>query len=314
VCPADRDRGRGDPLNGAADLVGGVETGGTWCVCALGRGPDDLIAIERFPTEGPDATIERILAFFAVPGRPRPRAVGVGAFGPLELDERSPRWGRVLATTPKPDWAGAAIGPALRDGLGVPIALETDVGAAAFAELRWGAGQGADSLCYLTVGTGIGAGIVRGGRAVHGLLHPEAGHLRIPHDPAVDPFSGACPFHGDCWEGLASGRALRERWGQEPETLPGDHPAWPLEAGYLAAGIQAIAMIAFPHRVIVGGGVGQRSGLLARVRPEVKRLLGGYPDRPELRGDLGDYLVAAALGDRAGVLGGFALADGLLVR
>jgi len=290
-----------------------VETGGSWCVCALGRGPDDLIATERFPTRDPEATIERILGFFGAPGRPRPSAVGVGAFGPLELDERSPQWGRVLATTPKPDWAGAAIGPALRDGLGVPVALETDVGAAAFGELRWGAGQGADTICYLTVGTGIGAGIVRGGRAVHGLLHPEAGHLRIPRDRARDPFPGACPFHGDCWEGLASGRALRERWGEEPETLSDAHAAWPLEAGYLAAGILAIVMIASPHRVIVGGGVGQRPGLLARIRPELARLLGGYPDRPELRGDLSGYLVAPTLGDRAGVLGGFALAEGLLV-
>ena len=170
-----------------------METGGSWCACALGRGPDELVATERFPTERPEATLERILAFFAAPGRPRPRAVGVGAFGPLELDERSPRWGQVLATTPKAGWGGAAIGPALREGLGVPIALETDVGAAAFGELRWGAGRGADSLCYLTVGTGIGAGIVRRGRPVHGLLHPEAGHLRIPHDSALDPLPRRLP-------------------------------------------------------------------------------------------------------------------------
>jgi fructokinase len=218
----------------------------------------------------------------------------------------------VLATTPKPGWAGAAIGPALREGLGVPVALETDVGAAAFGELRWGAGHGADSLCYLTVGTGIGAGIVRRGRAARGLLHPEAGHLRIPHDSSLDPFMGSCPFHGDCWEGLASGRALRERWGGEPESLSDEHAAWPLEAAYLAAGILAIVMIASPHRVIVGGGVAQRAGLLARTRAELTRLLGGYPARPELSGDLSGYLVAPALGDLAGVLGGFALAEGLL--
>jgi fructokinase len=153
---------------------------------------------------------------------------------------------------------------------------------------------------------------VRRGRAVHGLLHPEAGHLRIPHDAGLDPFTGACPFHGDCWEGLASGRALRQRWGRDPQTLPEEHAAWPLEAGYLAAGILAIVMIASPHRVIVGGGVGQRAGLLAQTRAELTRLLGGYPDRPELSGDLGAYLVAPELGHLAGVLGGFALAEGLL--
>lgn len=296
----------------ATDLVGGVETGGSWCVCALGRGPDEILATERFPTEDPEATIARILAFFSEPARPRPRAVGIGAFGPIELDERSARWGQVLATTPKPEWAKAAIGPVLRDGLGVPVALDTDVGAAALGELRWGAAREAESVCYLTVGTGIGAGIVSHGRPVHGLLHPEAGHLRIPHDSERDPFAGACPFHGDCWEGLASGHALRERWGREPEALPDDHEAWALEAEYLAAGILSIVMIASPHRLIAGGGVLARTGLLDRTRVELTRLLGGYLDRPELTGNLERYLVAPALGDRAGVLGALALARTLV--
>lgn len=277
-------------------------------MCALGRGPDEILATERFPTEGPDTTIARILAFFSHPSRPRPRAVGIAAFGPLELDPRSPRWGQVLATTPKPEWAGAAIGPALRDGLDVPVALDTDVGAAALGELRWGAGREAESVCYLTVGTGIGAGIVSDGRPVHGLLHPEAGHVRIPHDRDRDPFPGACPFHGDCWEGLASGHALGERWGREPAALPEDHEAWALEAEYLAAGLLAIVMIASPHRLIAGGGVLGHAGLLARTRVELRRLLGGYLDRPELTGDLKSYLVAPTLGDRAGVLGALALA------
>ncbi|MGH2910793.1 MAG: ROK family protein [Solirubrobacteraceae bacterium] len=290
-----------------------METGGSWCVCALGRGPDEIVATETFPTEGPPETIERILAFFTDPGRPRPRALGIGAFGPLELDERSPRWGQVLRTTPKPEWAGTALGAALRDGLGVPVALDTDVAAAAIAEREWGVGRGAESVSYVTVGTGIGAGIVRGGRPVHGLLHPEAGHLRIPHSER-DPFPGVCPFHGDCWEGLASGNALRARWGRDPAALPDDHAAWPLEAGYLAAGILAIVMICSPHRMIAGGGVLQRPGLLDRTRTELRRLLGGYLDRPELTGDLSEYLVAPALGDRAGVLGALALARRRLAR
>jgi fructokinase len=289
-----------------------VETGGSWCVCALGRSPDDLLALERFPTGPPQATIERILSFFTNPDRPRPHAVGIGAFGPLELDECSPHWGQVLATTPKPGWAGAAIGSVLRDGLGIPVALDTDVGAAALGELRWGAGRAAASISYLTIGTGIGAGIVRGGRPQRGLLHPEAGHLRIPHDRERDPFGGACPFHGDCWEGLASGAALRARWGCDPASLPDDHAAWPLEAEYLAAGIVALVMIAAPHRVIVGGGVMRRERLLARTRSELRRLLAGYPDRPELAGDLRDYLVGPQLGDRSGVLGALALAQQLV--
>ncbi|HET9123645.1 MAG TPA: ROK family protein [Solirubrobacteraceae bacterium] len=289
-----------------------METGGSWCACALGRGPREILAVERFPTRGPEETIERIVAFFTGAGRPRPRALGVGAFGPVELDESSPHWGELLATTPKRGWAGTAIGSLLRDRLGVPLALESDVGAAALGERRWGAGRGAPSLCYVTVGTGIGAALLHGGRLLRGLLHPEAGHLRIPHDWERDPFAGSCPFHGDCWEGLASGSALRARWERSPESLDDAHEAWALEASYLAAGILAIVMIATPHRVVVGGGVMQRSGLLHRVRGELARLLAGYPDRPELAGDLAGYLVAPALGPRSGVLGALALAQARL--
>ena len=195
----------------------------------------------------------------------------------------------------------------------MPVALDTDVNAAAVGELRWGAGRDVESLCYLTVGTGVGAGLVLGGAPVHGLLHPEAGHLRIPHDRARDPFDGSCPFHGDCWEGLASGHALRARWGADPAGLPDAHPAWDLEAGYIAAGILAIVMIASPQRVIAGGGVMERPGLMGGVRRELTRLLGGYLQRPELTGDLTNFLVAPQLGDDAGVLGAIALAADRLV-
>lgn len=289
-------------------LLGGVETGGSWCVCALGRGPGELVAVEKFPTRAPEETLARIVAFFRDPTRPRAAAVGVGAFGPLELDERSPHWGEIQRTTPKREWAGASLGATLRTGLEVPVVLDTDVNAAALGELRWGAGRHVESLCYLTVGTGIGAGLVINGRSRHGMLHPEAGHVRIPHDQDRDPFAGVCPFHGDCWEGLASGQALRVRWQADPATLPDEHPAWPLEAAYIAAGIQAIVMVAAPHRVIAGGGVMDRPGLLDAVRAELVRQLGGYPVTAELAGDLRDYLVAPRLGDDAGVLGAIALA------
>jgi fructokinase len=289
-------------------LLGGVETGGSWCVCALGRGPGELVAVEKFPTVGPAETIARIIGFFTDARRPRAAAIGIGAFGPIELDERSPRWGEIQASTPKREWAGAALGASLRAGLDVPVVLDTDVNAAALGELRWGAGLDVQSLCYLTVGTGIGAGLIIDGEPVHGLLHPEAGHVRIPHDRARDPFDGVCPFHGDCWEGLASGHALRTRWDADPVELSDDHPAWELEAEYIAAGILAIVMIASPHRVIAGGGVMERPGLLGRVRVQLTRLLGGYLDRPQLGGDLRDYLVSPGLGDDAGVLGAIALA------
>ncbi|MGH2871719.1 MAG: ROK family protein, partial [Solirubrobacteraceae bacterium] len=216
------------------EILGGVETGGTWCACALGAAPDEIVAQERFRTAAPVETVARIARFFAQ--HPRPAAVGIGAFGPLDLDPASATWG-LVRSTPKPGWSGFALGPAVRNALGLPVALDTDVAAAALAEQRWGAAVGTHTACYLTVGTGIGAGLVIGGRPHHGLVHPEAGHLRIPHDRARDPFSGVCPLHGDCWEGLASGPAIAARWGAAPERLDDGHPAWTLEAEYLALGI-----------------------------------------------------------------------------
>jgi fructokinase len=286
-----------------AERYGGVETGGSWCVCALGSGPDGLEAVEKFRTSDPRRTVARIAGFFERNGRPR--AVGVAAFGPIDLDPGSDAWG-TLGATPKPGWSGWPLGPSLRDALGLPIVVETDTAAAALGEQRWGAGRGCDSLCYLTVGTGIGAGLVIGGAAVHGLMHPEVGHLRVPHDRERDPFEGACPFHGDCWEGLAAGPAIAARWGTPGDELPDDHPAWALEADYLALGIVSIVLVAAPQRVIAGGGVLDRPGLLERVRGRLPELLGGYPPGPRIAADPG-YLVKPALGDEAGVLGAIAL-------
>jgi fructokinase len=289
------------------EIYGGVETGGTWCVCALGSGPRDISAEETFRTGEPAETIERIVAFFAAEGRPRPRAIGIGAFGPLDLDESSPTWGHVT-TTPKPGWAHTAVAPVIRDRLGVPVRFETDVNAAAVGEHRWGAARDVSSLCYLTVGTGIGAGIIIEGRPVHGLIHPEPGHLRIPHDRTRDPFDGSCPVHGDCWEGLAAGGAIAARWGAAAPELDDDHPAWVLEAEYLALGILSIVTVVSPQRVIVGGGVMERPGLLAAVRERLRALVGGYLQTPLLAERIDEYLVAPGLGDRAGVLGAIALA------
>jgi fructokinase len=291
-------------------LYGGVETGGTWCVCAVGSGPGSLIAEEQFPTgEDPKRTIARIASFFE--RHPRPAALGIGAFGPLELDPRSPVWGQVTAT-PKPGWSGAALAPALAQRLGVPVAIDTDVAAAALAEHRWGAGRGAGSLAYVTVGTGIGAGLLLdGGRPWHGLVHPEAGHIRIPHDRRRDPYGGCCPRHGDCWEGLACGPAIAERWGRAAGDLPGEHPAWELEAEYLALGLLSLVLVASPERIVLGGGVMERPGLLERVRVRLGALLAGYPPHPLLGERIGEYLLAPALGDRAGVLGALALAAGV---
>lgn len=284
------------------ERYGGVETGGTWCVCAIGRGPEEIDAAEEFPTAEPDATIAGICEFFA--RGPAVAAVGVGAFGPVDLHADSATWGHVT-TTPKRAWRNVALATRIRDALGVPVAFDTDVNAAALGEARWGAGRGVGSLLYLTVGTGIGGGLLVDGRPRHGLVHPEVGHLRIPHDGS---FAGVCPSHGDCLEGLASGPALAARWGRAPEALPDDHPAWEAEAEQLALGLLAVVMVASPERIVLGGGVMQRAPLLGLVRRRLAALIGGYLPAPELGERIEDYVVRPALGDRAGVLGAIALA------
>ena len=190
----------------------------------------------------------------------------------------------------------------------MPVAFDTDVNGAALAEHRWGAGRGLDVFVYLTVGTGIGGGAVVDGRVLHGLVHPEMGHLRIPRDRDRDPFPGTCPYHGDCLEGLASGPAMQARWGVPPERLPPDHPAWALEAEYLAQGLASIVAVLSPRRIAVGGGVAGAAALLPRVRARLVTLLGAYVRAPALGDGIERYVVAPALGADAGVLGGLALA------
>jgi fructokinase len=286
-----------------------VEAGGTKLVCAIGTGPHDVRAEARLDNAGPAETIPRALAFFEAHARRWPlAALGIATFGPVDLHADSPTFG-FITTTPKEGWAHVDLAGPFRRALGVPVGFDTDVNAAALAEHRWGAAQGLDSFVYLTVGTGIGGGALVNGKLLHGMVHPEMGHVRLPRDPGVDPFPGACPYHGDCLEGLASAAALQARWGVPAETLPDEHPAWALEAHYLALGVAGIVAVLSPRRVVVGGGVMRRARLLERVRREVKEVLAGYVKSPELHGDLDGYIVAPALGERAGVLGALALAQ-----
>ena len=287
-------------------LYGGVETGGTWCVCALGTGPGRLERREQFPTTTPQETIARIIEFFDA--GPRPAAVGIGSFGPVDVDPASPGWGSVT-TTPKPGWQHVALARPIGDALSVPVAFDHDVGAAALGEHRWGAARGVSAVSYVTVGTGVGTGLVIDGRPWHGLLHPEAGHLRIPHDRDRDPFEGTCPWHGDCWEGLACGPAIAQRWGTAGDELADDHPAWELEAEYVALGLLGIVTVVSPGVIVLGGGVMDRGGLRERVRARLRELLGGYLTSPLLGDRIDEFVVAPQLGDDAGVLGAIALAQ-----
>jgi fructokinase len=291
------------------DLYGGIEAGGTKFVCAIGRGPEGLLAEARFPTTTPDESIGRALAFFREHADLGPlAAVGIASFGPIDPNPASPAYGHIT-TTPKPGWAHTDFAGAVGRALGVPVGFDTDVNVAALGEGRWGAAQGLGTFIYLTVGTGIGGGGMVGGRLLHGLMHPEMGHVRIPHDLAADPYPGCCPYHGDCLEGLASGPAIEGRWGARGETLPADHPAWDLEAEYLALGVVNYVLTLSPERVIMGGGVMEQAHLLPRVRRRVLALLNGYLQAPAVLEGIDAYIVRPSLGARAGVLGALALAQ-----
>jgi fructokinase len=294
-----------------ADIYAGIEAGGTKWVCAVGSGPGDLRAHLRLPNGLPAETIPAVIAFLHEQERVYGplKAIGIGSFGPLDRDPASPTFG-FLTTSPKPGWAGTDLAGYFRRAFGVPVAFDTDANTAALGESRWGAAQGLSDFVYLTIGTGIGGGGMANGALIHGLIHPEMGHLRIPHDRQNDPFPGICPYHGDCWEGLACGPAIQARWGQPPQDLPPDHPAWALEAGTLALGLVNLALALSPELIILGGGVMNQAQLFPLVRAGVQGLLNDYLPAPQFQAECQDYIVPPALGERSGVLGAIALAQG----
>ena len=291
-------------------LWGGIEAGGTKFVCAVGTGPEDVRALVRIPTTTPEATIGEALAFFQAQRREHGRiaALGIASFGPVDPHPESPRHG-FITSTPKPGWRDADVVGPFRRALDIPVGFDTDVNGAALGEHQWGAAQGLDTFIYLTVGTGIGGGGLSNGRMMRGLLHPEMGHFRLPHDRQADPFPGLCPFHGDCFEGLASGGALEKRWGQSATSLPPEHPAWTLQAHYIALALASYVCTLSPQRIILGGGVMDQAHLFPRVRAGVREQLNGYIQAPALLERMDSYIVPPALGGRAGVLGALALAE-----
>jgi len=290
-------------------LYGGIEGGGTKFVCAVGTGPDDIRAEERFPTTSPKETLDRAIAFFREQQQVEPiQAIGIASFGPLDPAPESETFGYVT-TTPKPGWANTDFAGTIHRALQVPVGFDTDVNIAALGEFRWGAAQGLDTFIYLTVGTGLGGGAMVNGELVHGLMHPEMGHIRVPHDWARDPYAGYCPYHGDCLEGLCAGPAIEGRWGERGETLGVDHPAWELEAEYLALGLVNLILPLSPQRVIMGGGVMEQLHLFPLIHSRVQKLLNGYLKSPAVGQGIADYIVPPLLGNRSGVLGAIALAE-----
>jgi fructokinase len=277
-------------------MFGAIEAGGTKFVCGVGTGPDDIVSTQ-IPTTSPAETLARTIAWL---GQYNLQAIGIGSFGPVDLRPESPSWG-FITSTPKTAWRNCDLAGAVSRGLGVPVRFDTDVNAAVRGEARWGAARGFSNCVYLTIGTGIGGGAIVGGSVLHGLTHPEMGHIRVPHDWAADPFPGCCPYHGDCLEGLASGPAIAARWGLKGEDMEPDHTAWVLEAKYLSYGIANFVCTLSPERILVGGGVMRQAHLYDWINVEVGRLLGGY---------LGKIppVAPAGMGERAGLLGALALA------
>ncbi len=289
--------------------VGAIEAGGTKFVCAVGSSWREVRESEKFvvPTTSPEETMTRVLDWFGDRHREAPlAAIGVASFGPLDLAAMS-----IAHSTPKLAWRGLnwqdVIGERFTN---MPVALDTDTNAAGVAEWRWGAGSGRGVSVYVTVGTGIGGGVILDGLPLHGLLHPEIGHMFIPRDPG-DSFTGVCPSHGDCLEGLACGPAIAERWGSDAHP-PDDHPAWVLEATYLAAAMVNLTAVVSPEVIVLGGGVMSVTGLLKNVRRVTRAKLNNYFVSERLTEGIADYIVEPSLGSDSGVLGAFAIASDLV--
>ena len=289
-------------------MYAGIEAGGTKFVCAVGTGPDDLTDVTTFPTTTPEETLGRMCDFIAEHTEGL-RGLGVASFGPVDLRTSSSTYGSITST-PKPGWRSTDVVGPLREVTNVPIGFDTDVNGAALGEARWGAAVDVNSCVYVTVGTGIGGGGILSGQLLHGLLHPEMGHLPIKRH-GNDQFAGNCPFHGDCLEGMAAGPAIAQRWGAPGQELAGSMltAAVEIEAEYLAQMAAAMSYILSPERLIFGGGVMQLDGLLDALRARLLDLLNDYLDVPTITQHVDQYVASPGLAGHAGVLGAIALAD-----
>ena len=291
-------------MNTPRRLIGGIEAGGTKFVCAVGDADGRILRLSTLPTRAPDATLAEAVAFFrtAADEIGPLTALGVASFGPLDLDPSSAGHGS-LTRTPKAGWSGINLRTHLSQALECPVAVDTDVNGAGLAEAMLGAGRGLDCFAYLTVGTGIGGGLIVDQRPVHGLIHPEMGHLPVRRHPLDPIFPGCCPFHGDCVEGMASGSAILERQGHSLSANKPEDPIWDIVADYLAQLCGALLLLASPRRLILGGGVMSSGALFPLLRAKVARQLNGYVGGWNKDTDFAELIVPPALGDRAGITG-----------
>jgi len=283
--------------------LGGIEGGGTKFVCGIGTPDGNIIDRVSFPTTQPEETLEQVFGYFA---DKQIDALGIGSFGPIDPNPSSPTYGYVTST-PKPGWSNCNVLGALKERFQVPIGFDLDVNVAALGEATLGAARELSGCLYMTVGTGVGAGLVANGRIVNGLTHPEMGHILVRRHPD-DDFAGNCPFHGDCLEGLAAGPALERRWGVKGAELPADHKAWELEAEYLSQAFMTIILTMMPPKIILGGGVSKQTHLFPIIRRRVLELLNGYVVLPQILEDIDSYIVPPGLGDNAGLTGSILLA------
>lgn len=283
--------------------IGAIEAGGTKFVCGIGNENGEILERVSFPTETPEKTLNNVIEFFKDKNIER---LGVGSFGPIDPDLNSETYG-YITKTPKPNWSDYNIIGELKKYFDVPMVFSTDVNGAALGEATWGAAKGLKNCIYLTIGTGIGGGAIVSGSMVHGMLHPEMGHILVKRHPE-DNYKGKCPFHGDCFEGMAAGPAIEERWGMKGYELPVDHKAWELEAYYIAQALMNYILILSPEKIILGGGVMKQQQLFPLIRKNVKELLSGYVQTKEILDNIDEYIVYPDLGDSAGLLGAVALA------
>jgi len=282
--------------------IGAIEAGGTKFVCGIGNEEGIIEDRVSFPTEQPEKTLANVIEYFR---DKQIEAMGVGSFGPIDLDRNSATYGHVT-TTPKPGWSGFPFLGTLKEAFDVPFGWDTDVNAAAFGEATWGAARGLDSCVYYTIGTGVGVGVYAEGKMVHGLVHPEGGHILTRRHPD-DSYEGFCPYHGDCLEGIAAGPAIEKRWGVKGSELAEDHPAWALEAFYIGQAVAGAILMLSPKKIILGGGVMHQMQLFPLIHAEVKKNLNGYVSAAAVLEDIENYIVPPGLGDNAGLSGSLAL-------